>query len=97
MKNSTDLHIQYHMETGKWHEWEERYTGHFHSTENYSREYAKWLEEKYLEKIDKEEHLQELEETIENLNDEVQYWIDEHNNLGEEIEDLHQANAGADL
>jgi len=47
--NTTDLHIQYHIETGEWHEWRERYSGRFQSEENYSREYAKWIEEKYLE------------------------------------------------
>lgn len=51
--NSTDLHIQYHNETGEWHEWWSRATGQYHSMKNYSREYALWLEEKLLEEIEK--------------------------------------------
>jgi len=49
--NTTDLHIQYHMETGKDHQWHYWSTEQFHSTENYSREYASWMEEKYSELI----------------------------------------------
>jgi len=81
MKNSTDLHIQYKMETGEWHQWEERSTGEFHSQLWYSREYALWLEEKLLEKRKHQETVEELLIRIQNLEDEVEFWIEEHNRL----------------
>lgn len=54
-KNSTDLHIQYKMETGESFQWDPpkstyNHSGSgYHSTEGYCREYCKWIEEKYLE------------------------------------------------
>lgn len=85
--NTTDLHIQYHMETGDWHEWRERYTGQFHSTENYSREYAKWIEEKYLELLNnqknQEEEIDECNRKIEELENEVEFLYEEQ--AGEDI------------
>ena len=79
--NSTDLHIEYRMETGEWFQWDERSTGQFHSKEWYSREYALWLEEKLLAKHKHQETVEELLETIQNLEIEVGFWIDKHNNL----------------
>jgi hypothetical protein len=70
--NTTDLHIQYHMETGKDHQWRYRSTGQFHSTENYSREYASWMEEKYLELINTSN---DQSSEIEKLKEE--FWIEE--------------------
>jgi hypothetical protein len=72
MTNSTDLHIQYKMETGEWHQWEERSTGQLHSQVWYSREYALWLEEKLLEKLQIEDHTKELNELLEYANSELE-------------------------
>ena len=49
--NSTDLHVQYRMEEGKDFQWiyGSCYTGRYNSNIGYSREYAQWIEEKYLE------------------------------------------------
>lgn len=92
--NSTDLHIKYHMETGEDHQWWARSTGQFHSTENYSREYATWLEEQLLEELKKKKNVEALEEEViylqntvdeledknTELNNEVEFWVDHHNN-----------------
>lgn len=86
MTNSTDLHIQYHMETGEDHQWWARSTGSFHSMENYSREYAKWLEEKLLEK-------REHTDSIENLHELLDYAETEIQNANREIADLEEKNA----
>jgi len=54
-KSEIDLHIQYKNETGYWFQYAEsvKYTGTFHSLEGYSREYAKWIEEKYIKLLNK--------------------------------------------
>ena len=54
-KTSTDLHIEYKLDTGKEHQWPygPQYTGKFRNTEGYSREYAKWLEEQLIELLNK--------------------------------------------
>jgi len=52
--NTTDLHIQYKLETGKHFQFLAKgQSRSFHPTENYNREYAKWIEEKYLELLNK--------------------------------------------
>ena len=50
--NSTDLHILFNKETGEYFQYS-RFDG-YHSTEGYSREYAKWLEERYLDSANHE-------------------------------------------
>jgi chromosome segregation ATPase len=104
MKNSTDLHIQYHMETGESHQWLERGTGAFHTMDWYSREYALWLEERLLAKRKHTDTIEELQELLEYAEQEVQNANREIANLEEreailedEIEALHESNAGADL
>ena len=93
--NSTDLHIQYRMETGSWHEWHGRASDRFHSTENYSREYAKWIEERYLELVN---YQKDQKEEIENLEDQIKHFeevIDEfesHNiELQMEVDHLRES------
>lgn len=98
--NSTDLHIKYHMDTGEWHEWCERYTGKFHSMENYSREYAKWLEEQYLElfnnHIDQTEVIEKVEEELEEAYEKIDSLEEEISDLRGEIEFFNDQYAGED-
>ncbi len=48
---SSDLHMRYKRETGEWYQYTENsmFSGHYNSTDGYSREYGEWLEEKLLE------------------------------------------------
>jgi len=89
--NSTDLHIQYRMSTGKYHLWEkESPYPPFYSTEGYSREYCKWVEEQYLNTVNKEKELEKALETIEELEIKI-------GDLEDEIESLREQLAGEDL
>jgi len=70
------------METGKGFQWPHgsHYTGNFHSKTGYSREYATWIEEQYLNLFNnsksQEDTIKELEDTIRNLEDEINYYIE---------------------
>lgn len=85
--NSTDLHIKYRMETGEDHQWAERSTNQFHGMENYSREYATWLEEQYLKLFNNQKN---QEEEIEECNDLIK-------ELQDEVDFLYEEQAGADI
>ena len=95
--NSTDLHIKYHMETGEWHQWQERSTGQFHDTDHYSREYAKWLEELVLGLLKQKNKNKLLNDLLEEVENELEEAYEKIEELEEEIETLHEKNAGADL
>jgi chromosome segregation ATPase len=60
------------METGEDHQWFERSTGQLHSMVWYSREYALWLEEKLLEKLQVEDHIKEINDLLEFADQELQ-------------------------
>ena len=94
-KNSTDLHIHYRNETGQEFQWPygSHYTGNYHSTTGYSREYAQWIEEKYLELLNNQINQEKL---IEEMDAELESAAETINALEEEIEGMHADLAGAD-
>ena len=61
--NSTDLHIKYKLETGEDFQWNSDYSG-YHSTEGYSREYCKWIEEQYVKLLNEKEQIKDYEESL---------------------------------
>jgi hypothetical protein len=75
---STDLHIKYKMETGEYFQWKTKSepsdhsgTG-YNSEKGYTRNYAKWLEEKFLEeKRDTEKNIQDLNNRIQELEKQI--------------------------
>lgn len=94
--NSTDLHIQHHMETGEWFQWyNSKYNGNnFHGEDGYTYDYTRWLQEKYLEllntHVNQEKLIKEMDADLEDAAETI-------NALEEEIEDLQQELAGEDL
>ena len=100
--NQTDLHIKYTMETGDNFQFNPGFRDNhggtsYHSTDSYSREYCKWVEEKYLEELQKkhdveefteiildlEEANRELSDELDELNEEIDFWVDRHNDIKE--------------
>ena len=91
--NSTDLHIQYRMETGEFFQWSSgsRYDhagSGYHSTESYDRNYAKWLEEKLLEELQKKKDINELNQLLEYAEKELEDSAEAFNALEEKNYDL---------
>ena len=101
--NTADLHLQYKMETGEWFQWDNSKHNHhqLHGTGGYTREYAEWLEEKFLEllneKVENIGLLEHVESELENVTEYVNSLEEEIEDLKDEIEGLHEANAGPDL
>ena len=81
--NSTELHIQYFMETGDFFQWESSvyYSGKFTDERGYKYDYGKWLEEKYLDLLnkckDQSQKIKELEEINEHLEEEVDFYVEQ--------------------
>jgi len=67
--NSTDLHIQFKLDTGDSHHFYTDINGSsFHSEDSYTWEYTQWLEEKHLEELKKVyTEINDLEDEIEDL------------------------------
>ena len=92
--NSTDLHVQYTLETGEHFQWERGRSDHnhsgsgYHATTGYDRNYAYWLEEKYLKSLERETENKELHELIKYSDRELEDATEYINSLEEEIEDL---------
>ena len=98
-KNSTDLHIQFTNETGLYFQWHPKNNPKNHSGTGYTseagyrREYAQWLEEKYLELLNNQINQEKL---IEEMDAELESAAETINALEEEIEGMHADLAGAD-
>jgi len=88
MTNTTDLHLQYRMETGKWFQWDNsKYNiNAFHGDSGYTDEYTKWLEEKLLEKCNNAETLKTLNDLLEYAETEVRRTNEEIERLEEQVE-----------
>ena len=88
MTNTTDLHLQYRMETGKWFQCDNsKYNiNAFHGDSGYTDEYTKWLEEKLLEKCNNAETLKTLNDLLEYAETEVQRTNEEIERLEEQVE-----------
>ena len=54
---STDLHMQFKQETGEHFQWDSWNDKKYNSTSAYKVAYGNWIEEKYLELINKETHI----------------------------------------
>jgi len=68
--NSTDLHIRYKMETGEDFQWNpglrsDHGGSGYHSIEGYSRDYCKWVEDQFLELLEKLKKTKDSEELLE--------------------------------
>lgn len=88
MTNTTDLHIQYHMETGKWFQWDNsKYNiNAFHGEDGYTAEYTKWLEEKLLKELQTKQDVKELNELLEHTESEIEYLQSQNDWLEGQVE-----------
>jgi hypothetical protein len=88
--NTTDLHIQHHMETGEWFQWDSsKYNNsNFHGEDGYTYDYTRWLEEKYINLLNNHVNQKEI---IEKMGEELENLAELNNNLNEEIYDLEES------
>lgn len=87
--NSTDLRVQFKMDTGEYHAWGAESDG-FHKDTQYKREYSDWLEERHVkllnEQIAYQNQLDSFEDAIVNLEDDNEALRDEVDYLEDLVE-----------